>query len=129
MIIECIGNRPAYLSEPQRKHVIKNAHVDSFLLSIGKKYIVHGVILRDGSPWYLIIEQKDSEYPTPHYAGFFKIMDDVIPIGWCFKWGSGPWPEGSFLPVRWSAPNFFEKLLDGDKDALKTFRDEAHMLE
>ena len=128
MIVECIGNRPAHLSESQQECVRKSANLDLFPLTIGMKYTVYGVVFRAGAPWYLVMEEKDSDYPTPHFAGFFKILDNQIPVDWCFKWGTGPWPEGSFFPVKWSAPNFFERLLDGDHQAVRTFREDIHML-
>src|SRR5437868_13575153 len=116
MKLECIRNRIDDLPDIDRNHVKQSVHTNEVNLTPGRQYVVYGIVLRAGFPWYLICEEDDSSYPAPHYAGFFKVIDDAIPPEWSFQWRCGPWPDGAFIPKKWSKTRFFEELLDGSAD-------------
>ena len=124
MKIECISNKIDALSSVDREHVHQHVHKATVDLSIAKSYNVYGIIFRAGNPWYLICEETESEYPVPHFGGFFRIVDNRIPPDWGFLWHQGPWPDGAFIPVIWQRNGFFEALLDGVGDAIQCFQRE-----
>lgn len=122
MLLECITNRVCDLAETERLQVGQNVHSEDVHLVRGKRYVVYGIIFREGFPWYLIVDEDDAEYPIPQFAGFFKVIDDEIPSGWRFLWRRGSWPDGAFLPSEWCPPRFFEVLLDGEPNAVAIFK-------
>jgi len=123
MIVECIANRAGrFLNEAERKHYEENVHVDVLNLRIGQRYVVYGIVLISGFPWYLICEEQSDGYPIPQFAGLFTVIDSRVSSHWAFKWRDGNWAEGAFIPLDWHAPNFFEELVDGVADAQERFK-------
>jgi hypothetical protein len=122
MLLECIANRIEDLPEIDRQHVRQNVHADKVQLTLNRQYVVYGIVMRAGFPWYLICEANDSAYPTPHYAGFFRVVDNKIPRGWSYQWRNGAWPDGALIPTEWCKPRFFEALLDGLTDETALFK-------
>lgn len=124
MLLECTANRIGDLSEIERAHVSQHVHSDDLHLVRGRRYVVYGVVLRSGLPWYLVVDDDDAEYPKPQFAGFFNVIDEAIPSGWRFQWRCGPWPDGALLPSEWCKPRFFEALLDGEPNEVAIFKAE-----
>jgi hypothetical protein len=117
------------LTEAERKLVSESIHVKELSLVPRRVYTVYGLVFRCSNPWYLILEEEQSEYPVPHYAGFFRIVDPYLPSGFSFQWPQGPWPAGALIPEAWNSPRFFELLLDGDSDAVELFRREKSRID
>jgi hypothetical protein len=123
MILECATNQVGYFSECVKEHVWRYIHHNEVELVPGRQYVAYGIVFLDGRPWYLICVDEDPDYPSPYYAGFFKIIDDAIPSGWSFVWRRGSWPEGAFLPAEWGANGFFERLLDNIPEEVRLFKE------
>ncbi len=122
MLVECIGNRVSDLPKTDRTLVRQSVHLKEVGLVPGQRYVVYGVVLANGLPWYLIAEEENDEYPKPQFAGFFKVIDETIPSGWRFQWREGYWPDGKLLPSEWCQPGFFEALVDGGSREVAIFK-------
>ena len=126
MLLECTGNIPAQLlSERAKQAYNRDIHQEEVYLEINKRYIAYGIVFRNGEdlPWFLICEDDDDEYPTPHLGEFFKIIDGEISSGWEFTTSITNLGKTGILPKRWATdPYFMEKMVDGDADALNYFR-------
>jgi hypothetical protein len=98
-----------------------NVHLDEVGLVVGDTYAVFGIAFNEGEPWYLVCEDQDGDYPTPHLGAFFSIVDPAIPPDWAVAVG-GNVGAFSILPRRWAAdPSFLEKLVDEDPEAIALF--------
>jgi hypothetical protein len=124
MIVKCIGRSFGHLSADRvSAHYRENVHVDEENISVGSLYIVYGVAFRGEFPWYLICEYEGDDYPRPHFSRLFEIVDDRIPPGWSFRLDVVNVGQAAVLPVQWARdPSFFEKLVDGNPDALSFFK-------
>ena len=122
MRVKCIGNSLDSLSdEVQRAAFTRNVHLDQVHLVIGAEYAVYGIACRNGTPWFLVCEYPDDEYPKPHLGALFRICDNRIPPGWLFTLPSS---LGDFavLPELWARDTrAFERLVDGEKKELEEF--------
>lgn len=124
MRVKCIGRTRAALSEAMSRAAYeRNVHQDEVGLVVGRVYEVFGIGFRDGGdqPWYLVCEEEDDDYPTPHLGAFFSIIDSSIPPEWAVAVGGN---AGSFaiLPRKWADdPSFMEKLVDGQPEAVALF--------
>jgi len=125
MLLECIGNNPAQLfSESAKQAYKRDIHQEEVYLEIGRIYIAYGVVFRNGEdlPWFLVCEDDDDEYPTPHLGDFFKIINGEIPNGWEFTASTINLGKTGILPKRWSTdPYFMEKMVNGETDAINYF--------
>lgn len=126
MLIKCIGNTPGYLScERARQAYERDIHQEEVGLEIGRQYTVYGVVFRNGEdlPWFLVCEEDNDDYPTPHLGAFFNIVDGEIPVEWEFTTTTTNVGNIGILPKRWARdPYFMEKLVNGEADALNYFR-------
>lgn len=126
MLVECIGNRPDHLkNESAKQAYAQSIHQDQVDLTIGARYRAYGICYRDGNstPWFLICEDDDDEYPTPHLGAFFKVVDNTIPEGWSFSCGGGNTGDTAILPTPWANnPWFLEELVDGNEESLAYFQ-------
>ena len=120
----CTANSPNALgNETLKAAYSRNVHLEEVWLRVGQEYDVYGVCFRDGDgvPWFLIAEEEDDDYPKPHLAAFFRVVDPRIPSGWSY---SGPNNVGdvSMLPDRWAKdPSFLEKMVDEVPEAVAYF--------
>lgn len=123
----CIGNTPIHLdTEHEKEAYARNIHQEQVWLEIGKEYPIYGILFRDkkSTPWFFIQEEENDEYPKPHLAAFFNLTDNTIPSSWAFTDNSGDLQDVALLPKIWADdPHFLERLIDGDNDATKYFKD------
>jgi len=125
MIIVCTSNLLASLSsEVEKKAYSENIFQDEVWLEIGKEYQVFGISFRDGLsvPWYWVCEDDSDNYPKPHIAGFFNVINNSIPSDWEFCSTNSNMGDCGFFPYKWANdPSFMEKLVDEDQEALAYF--------
>lgn len=127
MIVVCVANTLSSLSnELERKAYSENIIQEEVWLEVGKEYQVFGICFRDdlSIPWYLVSEEDDSEYPKPHLAAFFKVVDSSIPNNWEFCPKNNNVGDCGLFPEKWANdPSFMEKLVDEDAEAIAYFKD------
>ena len=83
-----------------------------------------GIAFRDDIPWYLICEDMDDDYPTPHCSIFFELVDATICEGWTLSLGPSNIGTTAILPREWASDaHFLERLIDGDDNAIGLFRE------
>lgn len=106
-------------------HVREFVHQDAVHLVPGLDYVVYAISFRNGHPWFWICEEVDATYPKPHWAGFFTLKDPAVPGHWVLDWQPGNPTPAMLLPASWAElPNFFERLLDDDPEAMERFGQE-----
>lgn len=107
-----------------RDHVQQHVHLSDVDLVVGRSYHVFGVFFRDGVPWYLMCEEIDDDYPTPHCSAFFDLVDARLPEGWVLSFGSSNLGGTALLPSKWAEDgHFLERLVEGDAAAIAVFEE------
>jgi hypothetical protein len=92
-------------------------------IEIGKEYSVYGIVFWESVPWYYICEDESYEYPVPYFAGFFRIVDTVLPSDFRLVWYLDDIHQAYILPEEWADDRmFYEKLLDGNEPERILFR-------
>jgi hypothetical protein len=122
MIGRCIKKVLADLAPTDAEHVQRYVHLEEVDLVIGREYLILGVVFRDGHPWFLVCEDESEEYPKPHFAQLFTLVDNRIPPGWSLATEHLNVGPVAILPEKWAAEsNFLEKLVDAEPGAVATF--------
>jgi hypothetical protein len=117
MIVECRFNKISEINSPEYlNHVLNYIHLSEVSLQVGNKYVVYGLIFREGIPWYYICENEADEYPHPHFAGFFKVIDSKLSAYWKLSWSPAIPTLSSLLPEEWAENKlFYENLVEGNE--------------
>jgi hypothetical protein len=131
MLVKCYANSLNVLDNfLVSKRLQRSIQVDGELsdLIVGKVYDVLAIEERDGGVWFFIHTVKESEYPYPYPSEFFEVLDTSLGRGWCVKFESTG--DKSIIKrisfYEWANDAFFyEKLIDGDKDAKRAYRENA----
>jgi hypothetical protein len=120
--VKCIANARASLTTPAALAAYdEDASDDEVWLVVGKTYVVFGIAINHGEPWYLVCEEEDDTYPKPHLGAFFAIIDPAIPPGWAVALDGNAGPF-AILPRMWAEDaSFLERLVDEDPEALARF--------
>jgi hypothetical protein len=84
----------------------------------GEDYVVFEINAGGGSRSFLVAG-RDAEYPVPHPASWFEVVDARIPPDWSFD-GAFSGPQVS--PAWVSEGYFLEALVGGDQRAVDRFR-------
>ena len=93
-------------------------------LDVGREYTAYGVVFWDNSPWYYLCSEDYDEYPKPFASDFFDVVDDQLSPCWklCHVARGDNEPVTSLVFDEWSkAPSFYERLIEGDPDAVNLF--------
>jgi hypothetical protein len=124
MIGRCIMKRRMDVGSENLDHFDRYVHLDEVGLDVGRSYLIYGVVVLDGRPWFFVCEDDGDAYPVPHYAGFFDVVDRRIPPGWMWVENHPNVGPLAMLPREWVArPFFLEALVDGDAVAVSVFRE------
>lgn len=95
-----------------------------FPLTPGRTYPVFGITVLLGLTWYYVLDDDDLDWPTWAPAPLFEVVDGRIPPSWqygYFTFGrDDQFPMISF-PEWASDHHFYERLVDGEPEALATF--------
>jgi hypothetical protein len=122
MVGRCIANSPVHLRGGAAEVFRKYVRLDSVELTLGRDYVILGVLFRDGSPWFLVCEDQAADYPKPHFGQFFDLVDDRIPPEWSLTVTRGNAGDVALLPTQWARDaRFLEKLVDGEPGATIVF--------
>jgi len=124
MIAKCTTNIIEHIvDEAVRQHVQEYVHLSEVDLVVGDRYLIFGILFRQGIPWYLICEQPDDEYPRPYCSVLFDLLDATVPRGWQLTVDQSNVGANAVLPSEWATdPRFLEKLVEGDEQAASLFR-------
>lgn len=124
MIVRCIANTGAAL--PSFSYD-KNQGVTAesvFAVTLGRNYHVFGVTTLLGTAWYYILNDDGHEWPAWVPAPLFDVVDGRLPASWIvgyFRFSrESQYPMVSF--PEWATDHeFYERLVDGDSEAVRVF--------
>jgi hypothetical protein len=130
MKVRCIRNRIAELPNENIRNWVKERYHrydenHPIIFNKMEEYVVYGIVFRDSHPFYLLCDEKDSEYPVPYYAGFFEVIDNVLSQFWILYYETNDDGEGgiNLLHKDWASdPMFYENLIDGNEAEVKLFQ-------
>lgn len=95
-----------------------------FGLVLGREYNVYGVVFLENSPLVYVFLDEADEYPKPISLDFFEVSDARLSKYWRLSYSPEEGRESSSALAfdEWSQDfSFYERLIDGDGDALKIF--------
>ena len=101
-------------------------------LEVGKEYTVYGIVFWDNSPWYYVCSENYDEYPTPFAAEFFSVKDKRLSSTWRLSHMDPGVDEilSSLVIEQWAKdPSFYERLLEGDSEAICQFAASREFME
>lgn len=125
MIVKCITSNVNLLSSDRTKGRIKRyiQRSDGLLpFQTGDRFTVYGLVFRDNCLWYLICTTEHDESPTPYPSEVFEIISGEISKYWGIT-GKGNGNSEFYLSFKEWTKNFFERLIDGDPEAINMFLD------
>lgn len=101
-------------------------------LELNTEYVVYGILFRDNAPWYYLCLYEDDEYPSPFPADLFDISDGRLSSYWKLLFVKQREGEvlSSLVFNEWRKdPSFYERLIDGDPEAVKLFTKYRQLLD
>jgi hypothetical protein len=126
MKVRCTANNLAELSPEVQDRLRRTIHREGpdGDLCLGGMYEVIALQEFDGGLWLILDNIPQSDHPYNFPIEMFAIVDSVVRNGWSvgfeqhgratiFKYGFSEWVQDSSL---------FERLLDGDPDAVAVFQ-------
>lgn len=122
MIVVCVANTGEALPAESRDSRSGFDGETEFPITIGRKYHVYAITVFLGIAWYYILNDDGHYWPTWTPAPMFEIADGSLPASWkvgYFKFGR-QYPIISF-PEWADDHSFYERLVDGDQEALRVF--------
>jgi hypothetical protein len=134
MKVLCIANNILCLDNNNTINRLKkyiNLSDGQLNLELNSEYVVYGILFRDNCPWFYLCLDEDDESPTPYPAELFKILDDTIPSCWkLFYKNIDGKIKTEIVFLEWAnEPNFYERLVDSDPVAVKTFKKYRQLLD
>lgn len=94
-----------------------------FPVTPGRAYPVYAITIFLGIAWYYVPDDDGLDWPTWVPASLFEVIDGHMPASWTvghFRFASDQYPLISF-PEWASDHRFYERLVDGDPDAVRTY--------
>lgn len=103
-----------------------------FPVTIGRDYAVFAMTVYLGMAWYYVLDDDGHAWPTWMPAPLFEVVDGSIPPTWTlgyFNFGrEDQYPILSF--PEWAGDHtFYERLVDGDESAVRTFSERRREIE
>jgi hypothetical protein len=125
--IRCISNRGADIPDDGREPRAGISSDTLFPLTVGKEYVVYGWTVWRAYPWYYIADDNHSYYPVWHPAPLFEVVDGRLSRYWVYSYHRAVSRYDRDAPVvafrEWAEdPYFYDRLTDGDAEAIATFR-------
>lgn len=130
MLVKCVINtiKDALAKGLKSYGLEEHFHYDinHELLTLGKMYLVHGVLTTNKGIWIFILDNDD--YPNQYPISFFEIVDSSIPSHWIIgeghEFNSVSRNVFTLLTYReWaSSRNFYEDLVNGESQAVYDFK-------
>jgi len=99
---------------------IKAVNMDDPPITVGKVYLVYGIVLRMGNLWYDLMTEHSTRYTLSILAVFFDTIDHRLSEHWRLHVeGNG---DFQIRPHSWTEnPYYHEAVSDGDADAVEDF--------
>jgi hypothetical protein len=125
--ILCISNRGEDIPEDGREPRAGISSDTVFPVTVGKEYVVYGWTVWRGYPWYYLADDNHSYYPVWHPAALFEVVDGRLSRYWVYGYHRAVSSYDRDAPVvafrEWAEdPVFYDRLTDGDAQAVATFR-------
>jgi hypothetical protein len=103
-----------------------------FPVTPGRSYAVFGITVLLGLTWYYVLDDDDLGWPTWAPAPLFEVVDGRIPASW--QYGYFMFGRDEQFPLisfpEWASDHlFYERLVDGEPEALATFAQRRHEIE
>ncbi|HEX9643642.1 MAG TPA: hypothetical protein VGC11_06565 [Acidimicrobiia bacterium] len=96
-----------------------------FPLTIGRIYVVYGITTFRGHVRYYVLDDDQLPYPVWRLAPLFDLLDGRLPSSWrfgYFRLDSADVGVPIITFPEWANDHYFyERLVDGDPDAVATF--------
>jgi len=131
MLVRCTNNdlRSVDAASPLGREIGCWFGASSTLLPLenGGLYVVYGLQFKDGWLRYFLADDDylATGYPLSYVAGFFEVVDRRLSHCWVSQHPSDPEPSLDVVmafPEWTDDPGFYERLVDGDADAVRIFR-------
>ncbi len=94
-----------------------------FPLTVGRSYVVYGLLFRDAQVWYLLADDNELPYPMAYPAPLFEVQSGRPSKHWVFALT----PETSsqhalFAAPAWTADTYFyDRLTNGEDREVREF--------
>lgn len=124
MIVRCQATTGAALPVDARDPLLGINLDTEYPVTVGRSYPVYGVTILLGITWYYILDDDELPWPVWAPAPLFDVIDGTLPNSWQFGYFrfslEQQFPLLSF--PEWAADHFFyERLVDGEEDAVRVF--------
>ena len=128
MKVRCIANNLKSLDNIDvQERLSSSIKLDGAIedIRIEDLYSVYAVFYRkDGGIWIYLNTVPESDYPYPYPIEMFEIVDGSIPSGWAVGFGNDL-SGTNFKCISFSEwvndLRFYEKLIEGDKNAVDLY--------
>lgn len=88
-----------------------------FPLSVGKEYMVYGMVINCGCVWYFIANEDFDFYPVFAPAPLFEVVDNRLSKYWVYSHQTGTHfiePQTTWAFPEWAEdPDYYTKLIEG----------------
>lgn len=149
MKVVCLYNRVSALPDKDARDALASGYTTPGPdIDVGREYLVYGIALVAGRPWYFIDGPTAELFPYAVAAEFFRVSDPNLPAHWGFAfWGPAKptlierilgfasrrvhehVPVGIISFREWiEDASFFERLVDGDAEARRAYEAEKTRL-
>lgn len=132
MIVRCLSNTCETLPATSRDSALGINADTEFPITIGRSYEVFAMTVLLGIAWYYVLDEHGHDWPTWTPAPLFDVVDGTLPRSWrvgYFRFeGEDQYPILSF--PEWATDHrFYERLVDGDADAVRIFNERRKEIE
>lgn len=96
----------------------------NFNIQVGCEYVVQGIAVWAGHPFYYIYQDVSDNYPVPVYHGLFRVIDEMVSSYWSLAVNDrAEDSQNCYLLFSEWAEDFglYERLLEGDPAAITLF--------
>jgi hypothetical protein len=132
MIVRCRSNTGETVPATSRDSALGINADTVFPLTIGRSYEVFAMTVFLGIAWYHVLNDDGHDWPTWAPAPLFDVADGTLPRSWRVGYvrleGEDEYPILSF--PEWATDHeFYERLVDGDADAVCIFNERRQEIE
>lgn len=125
MRVRCVANSGADLPDVCIDASLGISREKEFPLTIGSSYAVYAITTFKGSVWYYVFDDNELAYPVWRLAPLFEVGDPSLPDTWVYGYIRKDPKEVGFPLIsfpEWALDHsFYERLVDGDEQAVTTF--------
>lgn len=126
MRVVCTNNRGDNLPKHLWNEAMGLSKSTHFHITIGSEYVVYAITLFLGDIWYYICDDSYKYFPVWHPACLFRVVDPRLSATWQYVYDpvTDSSDEAMLLGFReWATDHgFYERLTEGDPDAVGVFR-------